>query len=252
METIIPYKSVVADSCAMRCLGLISALNPEASAVYARLLHQEVRHVCDDAHSASLRIVQLKQHQLSAWCARSDWRRIQQEHESAARALVKAGAETLLLDSSTMHLIAQQIEKTTDLPLLHMLRACEVALRESRPSCVGLLGTRCLEEEEMWRKWLRVHSGIDIALPPTADRKLVNEIMRHELACGRIKEASRVTVIRTMKALKRAGARAIVVVAPELLSIAFQSDTQLELHSAARLHARAAVKWSLASMPLRE
>lgn len=247
----VSMSSDIAENSSSKCLGLLGGLNPEASAVYTRFLHQAVRELRGQSYAAILRTAYLNQNEISECCANGDWDRIGQELETAARSLVQAGAKALLFDSSLFHISAERVERAAGVPLLHAFAACERALKADGIACVGLLGTRCVEEEELWREWLRVPSGIDIALPPTADRKLVADIMQHELAFGRIKEASRVTMIRTMKALKRAGARGIVVVAPELLPLALPSDTSLKFYGAAKLHTRAAVEWALAAVPLK-
>jgi len=227
----------------------MGGLSPEAAAIYTRFLHEEVRTRCGEEHSANLRSALLNQHRLALACARGEWTWLSNNLGTVARGLVTAGAEALVFDSSTLHVVAQPLQAAAGVPLLHIIAACERALAADGITCAGLLGTRCAEEEEMWRDWLQKRAGIDIVLPPKRDRELVAQLIHRELAWGRIKEASRVTMIRTMKALKRAGARGIVVVAPELLSITFSSDTPLAFYGAARLHACAAVQWAFAAVP---
>lgn len=232
-----------------KCFGVIGGLTSEGAAVFTRLLHEEVRGRIGAAHSANLRCALLDKCEVASCCSRQDWANLSRILLSTAHGLAKAGAQALLLDSSTLHLGTQSLATEAGIPLIHVVEVCERALTKDEITSVGLLGTRCIAEEAMWRGWLFDRAGIDIALPSTADRELVHEIMDLELARGRIKEASRVTIIRTMKALKRAGARAVIVVAPELLPITFASDTTLRFYAAARLHARAAVQWAFATVP---
>ncbi len=232
----------------IRCLGLLGGLSSEASAIYARFIHDEVRARCGGNHSGNLRIAVLNQHELSLAHTRKEWGWIGRQLEVVAGALVQAGAEALLFDSSTLHVVARSVETAAGVRLLHCVPVCARALQANRISCTGLLGTRCSEEEEIWRDWLLKHVGIDVVLPHRPDRQRIVEIMDAELAFGRIKEPSRVTMIRSMKALKRSGAQAVVVVAPELLTIVFPTDTALGFYGAPRLHARAAVEWALTGM----
>lgn len=231
-----------------RCIGLIGGLTPEASAICTHMIHEEVRRLRGVDYSANLRCALLDHHELAMYCANREWSKLEDRLGDTARTLVQGGAEALLLDSSTLHVAAKSMESATNVPIVHVVEVCRRALVDDKITCVGLLGTRCGEEEQLWWDLLGAHD-IDVVLPSRPDRCLVADAINTELIFGRVKEASRVRMIRTMKALKRAGARAVVVVAPELLSVAFGSDTALNFYAAARLQVCAAVEWACARGP---
>lgn len=74
---------------------------------------------------------------------------------SAAQALERAGAEVLVLCTNTMHKVADTIEASVTIPLVHIVDSVAGAVAASRMRSVGLLGTRFTMEDHPWnRRWV--------------------------------------------------------------------------------------------------
>jgi len=229
----------------MKCLGLLGGLSPEATAVYQRLLHGEVRRLCGPTHSAFLRICALDYHDLTALWQDGDWAHLASELEPLARGLIEEGAEALLFDSSTLHVVADQVRKAIRVPFFGIVNETAQELEMNGIGVVALFGTRCRAEERVWIDGLLEGAGIHTVLPSIDDRKLILAMMDRELIHGYAEEISRVDVIRIMKTLKRQGVGAFVMASAEMSVLIDPYDARFPIVDAPQLHTRAAVRWAL-------
>jgi len=232
----------------MKLFGVLGGLTPEANAIFARLLHEEVRHRFPGRnHSARFVTAMLDRHELAACCAGRASPPLRRQLQSIARGLATAGVEALVFDSSALHVLADQFGAVPRLPLLSGIEACVAECQVQNITCAGLLGTRGAAEEKLWRDRLMNIAGIHAVLPCQPDRHLVTRIIDDELAHGIVHEASQVAVIRVMKAMGRQRVQGVVVVAPELSLLVHPEDSPLRAFDFAQIHSRAVVGWALSA-----
>jgi aspartate racemase len=119
------------------------------------------------------------------------------------------------------------------------------ALRRMKVSRAGLLGAFDDREARLWKTFLETHMVPDVMVPPAADQKHLAGIVREELAAGIVRESSRAEVVHIAASFRKAGARAVVLTAPELGLIFGENESVLPVFDATRLHVAAAVDWAL-------
>jgi aspartate racemase len=156
-----------------------------------------------------------------------------------------------VLCTNTMHKVADAIEAAVAIPLLHIADATAAAIRAQGLDRVGLLGTRFTMEEAFYRDRLRQRHGIEVLVPPPADRETVHRVIYEELCLGRALEPSREAYRRVMAALAAAGAQGIVLGCTEISLLVGPPDAPVPLFDTTALHARAAAGWALGE-PARE
>ena len=228
----------------MKCLGLLGGLSPESSALYARLIHGEVRQHRGSAHSARLIASGLNRHELHQHCMEGRWSCLGELLSVEAVRLAAAGADGLLLDSSVLHVAAAQLQGCGTSSFFHLADELIVELAKGGARCVGLLGTRFRPEEAVWIDRLR-RINIDVVMPSLDDREHLVKIIETELVHGYGEESARVDFLRIMKALKRQRAETMILVAPELALLADGHHSHFSIVDAARLQVGAAVRWAL-------
>ena len=81
-----------------------------------------------------------------------------------ARSLEAGGAQLLVLATNTMHIVADVIEATVDVPLLHLADATADAVRAASLIRVGLLGTAITMQQPFLRDRLAAR-GLDVLMP---------------------------------------------------------------------------------------
>ncbi len=228
-----------------RVIGLIGGLSWESSAEYYRLINQSVRRRLGGTHSARCLMwsfdfaeIEAFQH-VGHWDAATEWMR-----DAAAR-LRHGGAELLVICSNTMHVMAEAVEQTAGMPLLHIADPTAEAIRAAGLSRVGLLGTAFTMEQDFYTARLRARHGLDVLVPEAPDRAVVHRIIYEELVRGDIRPESRAAYAEIMARLAARGAQAIILGCTEIMLLVHAEDSPVPLFDTTALHAEAAVAWSL-------
>ena len=228
----------------MRRLGLLGGMSWESTALYYRLLNEGVRDRVGGHASADLVLRSFDFAAVRALQREQDWAGAGRLLGDAARGLVEAGAEVLLLCTNTMHLVAEAIETRAGLPLLHIGDATGAAVSAAGVRRVGLLGTAFTMERPFLRERLEGHGG-EVVVPGTEDRALVDRIIFDELVQGVVREESRSALAGVLARLVDAGAEGVVLGCTEIELLVGPADSPVPVFPTTRLHVDAALDAAL-------
>jgi len=229
----------------MKTIGLIGGMSWESSAVYYRLINQEVQKRLGGAHSAKIVMVSFDFAELEELQRAGRWDDAAKLMVDTGRTLARAGAEMLLICTNTMHRMADEVEQGAGVPLLHI---CDPAARKAKAeglSRVALLGTAYTMEQSFYKDRLRAH-GLDVNVPDEADRAVVHRVIYEELVCGKIEQASRKACREIIARLVARSAQGIILGCTELPLLIKPEDSAVPLFDTTTLHALAAVDLALA------
>jgi aspartate racemase len=165
----------------------------------------------------------------------------------AAQSLEAGGANCVLICANTLHKIADEVQASVHIPLLHIIDTAAETIKAERLQKVGLLGTRYTMEEDFYTGRLVGKHGLEVVIPNAQDRILIHNIIFEELVIGKINPASKAEYLRIMGALQSAGAEGIILGCTEIGMLVKAADIQMPLFDTARIHALAAVKFALES-----
>jgi aspartate racemase len=230
----------------MKRIGLLGGMSWESSIEYERIINQEVRRRLGGAHSADLVIRSFDFAEVEALQAADRWDDAGRLLADAARALVGAGAELLVLCTNTMHRVAEVVEAATEVPLLHIADATGTAVRAARVPTVGLLGTRYTMEQPFYRDRLVERHGLDVRVPDDAGRALVHAVIYDELVRGIVRDESRRAVLAVIGRLVADGCTGIIAGCTEIELLVGPEHVDAAYFPTTRLHALAAVDAALA------
>ena len=163
----------------------------------------------------------------------------------AAQRVERAGAEILLICTNTMHLMAEAVAESVDIPLLHIVDATAEDILTRGQNTVGLLGTRFTMEQDFYKGRLLAKHGIDVLIPDEEERKTIHGILYNELCLGEIRKTSQDDFRRIIESLQERGAEGIILGCTEIPLLVDQADYDLPLYDTTALHARAAVTQAL-------
>ncbi|MDR1283963.1 MAG: amino acid racemase [Opitutaceae bacterium] len=229
----------------MKTLGLLGGLSHQAMRVYTRLIHEEVGYRLRQPDQAAIIALDRKPGEFATLGSQQDWSGLRNRLAQDAKTLESAGAESLVICSGLLHAVAGDIAPEVNIPVLSAVTAVMDALRRMKVARVGLLGSFDEREAKMWKDCLENNLVPDVMVPVSADQQHLAEIVRTELTLGIVREPSRVQVAHIAASFRKAGARAVVITAPELRLIFGESESVLPVFDAARLHVAAAVDWAL-------
>jgi aspartate racemase len=229
-----------------RTLGILGGMSWESTAHLYKLLNQDVAARLGGLHSADLLLRSVDFAQIEALQRAGDWAAAAQLLGLAGRGLKAAGAQGLLIATNTMHKVADEVERLSGLPLIHIVDATAAALRAAGVKRAGLLATRYTMEQDFYRGRMQERHGIELITPAQADRDEVHRVIFEELCRGQILPASRARFQAIAGDLGAAGATGVILGCTEIcLLLDPDSAGPMPLFDGTSLHARAAVDWML-------
>jgi len=228
----------------MKTIGLIGGMSWESTTLYYQIINREVAKRLGGLRSAKLNLVSLDFADIAQRQRAGDWEGMALVLSEAARQLEATGAQCLLIGTNTMHLLAEQVQAATDVPLIHIAEVTADAIEAQRLDTVALLGTRFTMEQPFYIAHL-ARRGIRCLVPEEAERIEIHRIIFEELCLGQISETSRVWLTQCIAKLKTRGAQGVVLGCTELPLIVRPIDSVLPTFDTTALHALAAVEFSL-------
>ena len=230
----------------MRTIGLLGGMSWESSIEYYRIINEEVRARLGGTHSARSVMYSVDFHQIEQMQAAGDWATATKAMVEAGRLIQSGGAGCLLICTNTMHLMAEEVQAAIDIPLLHIADATADAVRASSIRSVALLGTRYTMEQDFYRGRLEDRHELEVLIPDAADRQIIHDVIYDELVQGTVKDRSRREFLRIIEALVNSGAQGVIAGCTEIELLVGPEHVSVPYFPTTRLHALAAVEWSLA------
>ncbi|HEX2525976.1 MAG TPA: aspartate/glutamate racemase family protein [Geminicoccus sp.] len=229
----------------MKTIGVIGGLSWESTAIYYRLLNEEVRARLGGLHSARLLVLSFDFAEIEALQAEEDWEKATRAMEQAAQGLVAGGAELMLIASNTMHKMADAVEAAAGIPLLHIADGTGRAVRAAGCRRPALLATGYTMEQDFYRGRLRTHHELDVLVPDAADRQIVHRIIYDELCQGIVRPESKQVYLDVVARLRVQGADSVILGCTEICMLLSQGDLDCPAFDTTALHARWAVDTAL-------
>jgi aspartate racemase len=229
----------------MKMIGMIGGMSWESSLEYYRIINQEVKIRLGGLHSARSLMVSVDFAEIEELQREGRWEQAAQAMIDAARSVEAGGADFLIICTNTMHKMAEAVQQSIGIPLLHIADATAQVIKEQGLQRVGLLGTRFTMEQDFYRGRLLEKHNLEVLIPESVDRETMHRVIYEELVLGRIEPASKAATLCIIDNLADAGAEGIILGCTEIGLLVSQADSRLPLFDTTRIHALAAVQLAL-------
>ena len=229
----------------MRKLGIIGGTSWSSTALYYDHINRGVAQRLGGLHSAPLVIESLDMAPVAEMELSDDWDGVAEIHVEAAKRLVKAGAQGLVIASNTGHKLFDAVKAHVRVPMLHIADSTADKLVADGRSRVALLGTRFTMTEPHVRSRLESRG---ISMVPV-DKNWIREVDRiifEELAAGRVVRDSQRKLKTLITEVSKLKAQAVVLGCTELVLAVDVRANVLPVYDTTAIHARACVEWILA------
>ena len=159
------------------------------------------------------------------------------------------GADVVLICTNLMHKVADAVDASISVPLLHIADAVAAQAQRHGWTRLGLLGARWVMEETFYADRLAAY-GISVVTPDAAGRAMVDRVIFAELTQGRVEPESRDAYAAVVADLAGQGAEAVILGCTEIGLLLTAADSPLPLIDSMQAHALAAVDFALAEPAL--
>lgn len=173
----------------MKKIGLLGGTGPESTLMYYKELNSKIDEATSGKNMPEIVIESVNFRKAWELVSTKQYKELADYLSEKVNNLSKAGAEIISLTSATMHIVFDEIERSTEVSLVSIPKAiCEEVLEKGYKK-VGLLGTIFTMEQDFMKKDL-LQAGIDVFVPDKADRELVAKRIFEELEFGIVKEST--------------------------------------------------------------
>lgn len=228
----------------MRRIGLIGGMSFESTAVYYKMINEAVRARLGGLHSADLVLHSVDFQAVVDMQKAGRWDLAAAHLGDAARGLVRAGADCVLICTNTMHLVADEVAAAIDVPLINIIDATAQALVAAGARRPLLLATRYTMEEGFYAKRMAAH-GLSLTTPTAEGRQTVHDVIFDELCAGIVRDPSRKALEELVEAARDEGADAVILGCTEICLILDPDRLALPGFDSTAIHAAAAADFAL-------
>lgn len=229
----------------MKTIGLLGGMSWESTVGYYREINEGVKKALGGLHSAKIAMYSVDFEPIENLQHKGDWEGASSILSEAARNIQSAGADFLLICTNTMHKVAPQIEKSIDIPLLHIADATAQHLVQEGIKTVGLLGTAFTMEQNFYKGRLSEKYDLDVQVPNREDRQLVHDAIYQELCLGSVPASTRTEFLRIIDMFAQQGAEGVILGCTEIGMLVSQQDTKVRLFDTTAIHAAKAVEYAI-------
>ena len=230
----------------MKTIGMIGGMSWESSLEYYRIINEVLKEQLGGLHSAKCLMYSVDFAEIETLQREGRWDEATQAMIDAACHVEAGGADFVIICTNTMHRMADEVQKSIGIPLLHIADATGEVVKAQGLHKVGLLGTKFTMEEGFYRGRLVEKHGLEVIVPNAADREIIHKVIYGELVLGKINPASKVEYVHIIENLVRQGAEGIILGCTEIGLLVKDADSSVPLFDTTRIHALAAVKFALA------
>ncbi|HJQ07165.1 MAG TPA: aspartate/glutamate racemase family protein [Nocardioides sp.] len=229
----------------MQTIGLIGGMSWESSAAYYELLNRGVEQRLGGFHSAKTVMASVDFAEVTALQENEDWDAVAEILAAAAQSVERAGADFLVMCTTTFHRVAEQVQSAVRIPLLHLGDVVAEAAKAEGATSVALLGTKFAMSRVFFTDRIASH-GLEVLVPDAGSFDELNRIIYDELVHGKVLDSSRRTVVGMIESLWDAGAGGVILGCSELELLVKQADSELPVFPSTSLHVAAALDRALA------
>lgn len=225
----------------MRTLGIIGGLGPESTIDYYRSIIAGVRQRQPDAGYPHIIINSLD---VDKGLAMLDAGRLDQLADyisSGVEVLVRAGAEFGLIAANTPHLVFDQVQRRSPIPLVSIVQATAQKAQSRGFKKVGLFGTGFTMRANFYPDEFR-RMSIALVTPTEAERQYIHQKYIGELLKNQFLPETRTEILRIAHRMQTGdGVEAIVLAGTELPLLMRGSGAGIEFLDTTIIHVEAIV-----------
>jgi aspartate racemase len=200
----------------MKKLGLIGGIGPESTIPYYHDIVYGVQSRLKEKFFPNLTIESLNVFDVLNMCNRKEYEALTNYLIVAINNLKTSGADFIALSGNTPHIVFDELQKRSPIPLVSIIEAtCDEAKRRNI-SKVGLLGTIFTMDGEFFKNPF-ANNHIEVVTPTDEEKRFVNQKILQELELGIVNEETLSAFLKIVQRMKdENGIQAIVLGCTEL------------------------------------
>ena len=228
----------------MKTIGLIGGLTWLSTLDYYRLLNQQVQDKTNGRATAKIYMYSVDFGEIKRLTEAGDWDAIADIICKAAENIEKSGASCLLVGANTMHKIADEIQSSINIPLIHIAEETASAIVKKQLTKVALLGTKYTMQLDFYKNKLAA-KNIETIIPPADEIEYINTAIYEEMGKGVFLPERKEDFLKIIQQLKVQGAEGVIFGCTEIPILLKQEEIDMPVFNTTQIHVNAAVDFAL-------
>lgn len=200
----------------MKTLGLIGGIGPESTIEYYRLIIAGYRERDPRRAYPAIIVNSINLQQYIDWINAKQLDEFAKGLVQEIDVLVRAGADFGALCSNTPHIVFDELQRSTSLPLISIVEATCERVQQLGLKRVGLFGTRFTMQGRFYPDVFS-RAGVELVTPDEADQDFIHEKYMNELLNDKFLPETREQMLTIADKLQeRAGIEGIILGGTEL------------------------------------
>ena len=163
----------------MKTLGIVGGIGPESTIEYYRFILDGYRARVADGSAPHLLIDSLDVNRGIAMLDADDLAGLTNYLSDSVERLTRAGAEIALIAANTPHLVFDEVQRRSPIPMLSIVQAACEHVRRLGYARVGLLGTGFTMRARFFPEMF-TRAGVELVAPNEAEQAALHRIYREE------------------------------------------------------------------------
>lgn len=226
----------------MKKVGLVGGIGPESTISY---YHDIVYGVQKEVGRDFFPDVSIESIDLFKWvdlCDKKEYDKLVDYTMEPIERLAASGADFAVLTANTAHLIFDQVQSRSPIPLISIVEATAEEAARRGYSKVGLLGTGFTMKNDFFKIPFQKR-GIEVAIPGEEDMAFIHKKIYEELVYEKIVPATRDRLLRISEQMaKEQGIQGLVLGCTELPTILNSDITAVPCLDTVKIHVAAIIR----------
>lgn len=154
--------------------------------------------------------------------------------------LAKAGSEFIIIASNTPHVVFDELQKRSKIPLLSIVQNTVNKAKDIGLKKLLLLGTKFTMQSTFYKVEFQ-KTGIEIIVPSDDKQEIINKIIFDELVQGIVKQDSKKIILKVINSYEVNG---VILGCTELPMIISSKDTSKVLLNTLVIHAESTLSYA--------
>jgi aspartate racemase len=225
----------------MKTLGIVGGIGPESTLEYYRFIVESYRERKNDGSYPSIIINSINLKQVLDFLYAGEFPRLAEHFVSEISRLAAAGADFALLAANTAHVVFDEVQRRSPIPLISIVEATCKKAKSLGLKKLGLFGTRFTMQGRFYPDVFS-KAGLVLAVPNQEEQAYIHEKYMSELINGILLSETRDRLLAILEAVKRREAvEGLILGGTELPLILRDASAGIPLLDTTKIHVESAV-----------
>ena len=226
----------------MKTLGIVGGIGPESTVDYYRSLIQNWREQTNDGSAPSILLNSIDLKKMLDLIAGNELSELTAYLSGEMERLARAGADVGLFAANTPHIVFDQLQRRSSIPLISIVEATRDAAEELGLRRLGLFGVRFTMQGRFYPDVFS-KAGIALVVPEESEQAYIHDKYLNELVKGVFLPETRDRLLAIVDRLaKQEQAQGMILAGTELPLILRDACSSIPFLDTTQIHVKAALR----------